>query len=228
MASVYSFVKKLLPNEAEENPGMVSIQSIKFPPHRDDHPGAPPPTKSKGFAFILLAQTRHMDYLLQRWPWEVDERLKVSYTNFDDEQLIAIEDARDFGFRCLSKKRWDLMKEEYLALQERLLDETINASKKPRLAPMQKFNSSSTDAPSRASPAPGRDDSATSRTFATPSHSRIYSEANYPTGCLIFVKHVNPETNKTTLRTLFSSALGTEGSAIDYVDYNKGLDSVSF
>ncbi|KAH8118815.1 hypothetical protein DFH11DRAFT_1740752 [Phellopilus nigrolimitatus] len=51
----------------------------------------------------------------------------------------------------------------------------------------------------------------------------------YPTDCLVFVKNVHLETNKTTLRSLFTHALGGVASgaadAIDYVDYNKGLDS---
>lgn len=55
----------------------------------------------------------------------------------------------------------------------------------------------------------------------------------YPLGCLLFVRNVHPETNKTTLKTLFSSGLtagGAEGGVlpegIDYVDFNKGMDSV--
>ena len=62
------------------------------------------------------------------------------------------------------------------------------------------------------------------------------ASAPFPPGCLVFVRNVHPETNKTTLKTLFSAhAFGRDSSAassssavaIDYVDYNKGMTSVS-
>jgi xRRM domain len=53
----------------------------------------------------------------------------------------------------------------------------------------------------------------------------------YPPGCVIFARHVPPDTNKTALRARFSSFLAddhnpTGAAALDYVDYTKGLDSV--
>ena len=55
--------------------------------------------------------------------------------------------------------------------------------------------------------------------------------APYPPNCLVFVRNVHPETNKTTLRALFSAALSEGGEdlppdGIDYVDFTKGLDAV--
>lgn len=55
--------------------------------------------------------------------------------------------------------------------------------------------------------------------------------APYPPNCLVFVRNVNSETNKTALRALFSAALLEGGEdlppdGIDYVDFNKGLDTV--
>jgi len=47
---------------------------------------------------------------------------------------------------------------------------------------------------------------------------------SYPPGCVLFARHVPPDTNKTALRTLFSALLA-DASALDYVDYTKGLDS---
>ena len=51
---------------------------------------------------------------------------------------------------------------------------------------------------------------------------------HYPVGCLVFVKNLNPDTNKAVLRSLLASAF-PDGSpdSIDYVDYSKNLDSVS-
>lgn len=58
----------------------------------------------------------------------------------------------------------------------------------------------------------------------------------YPPDCLIFVKNLHLGTNKTTLKSLFgraftdeggSSTFSTSGGEIDYVDYQKGMESVS-
>lgn len=64
------------------------------------------------------------------------------------------------------------------------------------------------------------------RVAAEPFHaSESAFNRDYPTNCLVFVKNINPQTNKTTLKTLFSRATEASGT-IDYVDFNKGLDSV--
>jgi len=52
----------------------------------------------------------------------------------------------------------------------------------------------------------------------------------YPLNCLVFVRNIHPETNKTTLRKLFSTAFGVASSnnqaeGLDYVDFTKGMDS---
>ena len=56
----------------------------------------------------------------------------------------------------------------------------------------------------------------------------------YPTNSLVFVRNIHPETNKTTLRKLLSTAFVAPlakgmalGGGVDYVDFNKGMDSVS-
>ena len=58
----------------------------------------------------------------------------------------------------------------------------------------------------------------------TSSGPTLDASAPYPYGCLVFVRGVHIETNKTTLKTLFGRAVDGEG--IDYVDYAKGMDSV--
>lgn len=62
------------------------------------------------------------------------------------------------------------------------------------------------------------------------------SDANsaYPPGCLVFIRHVHPDTNKTTLRNLFLHIWEEGGNpggekdedGIDYLDYTKGMDCV--
>ena len=51
----------------------------------------------------------------------------------------------------------------------------------------------------------------------------------YPPDCLVFVRNLHPDTNKTTLKVLFSQAFPSgdrEKGLIDYVDFTKGLDTV--
>jgi xRRM domain len=65
----------------------------------------------------------------------------------------------------------------------------------------------------------------------------IHVNSAYPPGCLVFIRNVHPETNKTTLRNLFLHAReetvesGDSGGkkdedGIDYLDYTKGMDCV--
>ena len=63
----------------------------------------------------------------------------------------------------------------------------------------------------------------------------IHFNSTYPPGCLVFLRNVHPETNKTTLRGLFLHArrpIGIEvgkkddDDGLDYLDYTKGMDSV--
>jgi hypothetical protein len=55
-------------------------------------------------------------------------------------------------------------------------------------------------------------------------------DAHFPQGCLILVRNVHPRTNKSTLKALLGNVLvGRELAAdgVDYVDYTKGMDTVS-
>lgn len=61
----------------------------------------------------------------------------------------------------------------------------------------------------------------------TVSPAAIARALHYPVGCLVFVKNLNPDTNKAVLRSLLASAFSADSPGyIDYVDYAKGLDSV--
>ena len=61
----------------------------------------------------------------------------------------------------------------------------------------------------------------------TVSPADIVPSLHYPVGCLVFVKNLNPDTNKAVVRSLLASAFPADSSGyIDYVDYTKGLDSV--
>ena len=47
----------------------------------------------------------------------------------------------------------------------------------------------------------------------------------YPFGRLVFVRNIHPDTNKTTLKSLFAQAF-QDGSSLDYVDFSRGMDTV--
>lgn len=56
----------------------------------------------------------------------------------------------------------------------------------------------------------------------------------FPLGCLIFVKNIHPQTNKTTIKELLSRTFAShtsldivqDGGGVDYVDYQKNMDTV--
>ena len=126
--AVYDFVQRLLPRESDSEPSFFSIQDISFPPHEKDDPSAPPPIPGKGFTFIKLSRTKDVDYFLRMWPWRKDKRPSASTPIIGDEVSGTTREASETGFKCLSKGEWDKLKEEYLALQRRLLEKTLVAS----------------------------------------------------------------------------------------------------
>lgn len=197
------------------------IQGIFLPPHHQDQPGDHP--KCKGFALVTLQYPSDINFLLHRWPW--DRSLNATQAT---DGLGAFPDALEaskFGFRTLPKTRWDELRDEYLAYRKRLVQE-INAFEDAEAL----IHAPSASLAARKSlPAPP---------------SRDVSEVNdaplvdlsspYPINSLIFVRNVHIETNKTTLRKLFATAFVmplkngvVRSDGIDYVDYNKGMDTVS-
>jgi hypothetical protein len=53
---------------------------------------------------------------------------------------------------------------------------------------------------------------------------------NCCSGCVVFIRHALPDTNKTALRAPFSALLADDDNdnvaALNYVDYTRGLDTV--
>jgi hypothetical protein len=159
----------------------------------------------------------------------------------------ALDAAIKSGLRAISKAQWKEMGDMYLAHRERILSllaATDGAGEeedayhptsfddhgfsKPTLDfhPTTGGNDANTDAHTNVE----ADDKFTQ----TRSEEDMYQGAEpgldpnapYPPNCLLFVRNVHTGTNKTTLRTLFERFLDGEG--VDYVDYVKGGDSVSF
>ena len=202
----------LLP-QSENIPGQHRIQRITFPSHYRDKPTDHP--KCKGFALVTLRDLQDVESLLDDWPWERYSACVKRAENSSLDVDIANEAAK-FGVRAISKKRWDDLKDEYLAYQRRLLDELIAHNEGSNIL-LQEGNMEDDEFHSSV-PA----------LAAVPSESpvKITLDSPYPIDCLVFVRNVHPETNKTTLRKLFGIAFDSSVGGLDYVDFNKGMDSV--
>jgi hypothetical protein len=195
-------------------PGLRSssqVENVILPSHHQDRPGDVP--KCKGFALVTVSDTQCVETLLKDWPWDWDHsNLEMSQPN------PAVGEAVKFGFRTLQKRRWDELQEEYLVYREGLLNEIKS--------PADELPEVVSHPPNLSSPVSDLEEQ--------PHQSRssprtILSSDPYPSGCLVFVKNVHAETNKTTLRRLFCHAFPDHpDDGLQYVDYSKGMDSVSF
>ena len=112
----------------------------------------------------------------------------------------------------ITKTRWEELRDEYLAYRTQLLDAVHKEDRKLGMSGHPKPAKAETALPPLAPNILSN--------FAIPQ--------DYPRGCLVFARNIHVETNKTTLRKLFSSAVGLPQDVLEYVDFNKGMDSVSF
>lgn len=183
---------------------LLRVESVELPPNQSRKEGDR--VHYRGFALVTLADPMDARWLLDQWPWNIHS----VQNNLAKDTEVEIE-AQKFGFRTLPKTRWKDLQAEYLRYQRRLVQQLEQYS----------FRETSVESES-ASPRQPLDsiDLDISATHTSP---------RYPLDCLVFVKNLHPETNKTTLKKLFSTALEsqvTQDSAFDYVDYTKGLDTV--
>lgn len=207
VAGIYQFSTVLL-----SSTGSSRVQSITLPPHHLDRPGDAP--KCKGFALVTLGDLEDAKRIVSEWPWH--PRRTSASTDTGESSTTLIE-AVKFGFRALPKARWDELKEEYVAHRQRLLDEIAGARSTAHGYDYDTDAAMEAEEPGTATEAP-------SQPQVGPS---LDPSAPFPPRCLVFVRNVHPETNKTTLKSLFSAhAFGGMASALDYVDYNKGMTSV--
>ncbi len=191
------------------------VQNITLPPHHQDRPGDAP--RCKGFALVTFSDNETVTRLVDEWPW-LPRRTDVSAD--EGEGSSAAHEAVKFGFRVLAKARWDELKEEYLAYRQQLLDQVADANNVD--ASLRTDAAEVGDAQDETDDVVMEDANSNVRATLDPS-------APFPPGCLVFVRNVHPETNKTTLKTLFTThAFGAASatSTLDYVDYNKGMTSV--
>ncbi|OJA18089.1 hypothetical protein AZE42_04161 [Rhizopogon vesiculosus] len=188
------------------------VQNVTLPPHHLDKPGDRP--KCKGFALITLYNTDLCRIFLERWPW----RSPFQPPKSDDFDLADVsletKEASKFGFRTISKVRWDELNQEYLTYRQRLIDELANAHELPDVRVDSHV----------------RDDASVVLEDSIPSPPRNVTtvSSSYPFGCLVFSRNLHPETNKTTLRALFTTAFKSsplDTGSLDYIDFNKGMDT---
>ena len=189
------------------------VQSILFPPHHQDPPNAVP--KCKGFALVTLSEPSASSHLLTRFPYHNPANDR-STDDDDDDPSPEEREARKAGFRTLSKERWEALQAEYVEYRDALLG---------RIAASSSATTSYSVAPPATPTAPiGK---VTSASYDARLQQVSDAPPNFPPGCVIFARHVPQDTNKTALRALFSALLAENSTtALDYVDYTKGLDTV--
>ncbi|THH31922.1 hypothetical protein EUX98_g2290 [Antrodiella citrinella] len=166
--------------------------------------------------------------LVEEWHWQRKSGVDEDKESLDSNTLL--HDAHKFGFRVLHKSRWDELKEEYLARRTQLLERVAAKADDEMEVDPHKNEEEEEETFShkrKRSPTPPPLPPPLAPPATKPSQSTTTLHSRYPHGCLIFVKNVHPETNKTTLRTLFSRAFPDEqqGVGLDYVDFTKGMNS---
>ncbi|KAK0443907.1 uncharacterized protein EV420DRAFT_1013896 [Desarmillaria tabescens] len=118
LLGVFHLIQVLLTKTTNTTPIFNRIQGISFPPHHLDKPGDTP--KCKGFALVALLDAEDAQRFLHEWPWA-----PAVSPNEVKPPISEFQEAVKFGFRTMSKTRWDEMKDEYLAYRARLVKEIV-------------------------------------------------------------------------------------------------------
>ncbi|TFK46921.1 hypothetical protein OE88DRAFT_1666711 [Heliocybe sulcata] len=199
VAGIARFINALL--HPITNP-CTSVQHVSLPGH---HPNA----KCKEFALASLQSEDELIHMTKHWPWHTNAPSDSGES--EAEEAEEVSEARKFGLRCTSKERWEELGREYVAYREHLLQQVAGTDDQNVIGP---------------------EDAGPSRVIGDETHEQmartdLQSLRDHPQNCLVFIRNVHQSTNKTTLRTLFSTAFATleDSNGIDYVDYNKGMDA---
>jgi hypothetical protein len=198
----------------------LHIQRISFLPHYLDVDADSstlrhkPGTKCKGFTFVIFSSLDEAESITTAWTW--DHRFSttssapdpatpfpVTTLAFLEAASNSISEARKHGF---SKLRWDVLKEEYLAWRQTLLDEAFAAQ---GTAPPTEYHYESAEYPIEDPIDDFKGDSQ-NQTELKPLTPVLTLPSPYPPDCL-FIRNIHPSTNKTTLRLLFGNVLLTDG-----------------
>jgi hypothetical protein len=167
----------------------------------------------------------------------------------DEEISPSYLGAIKFGLRILTKARWEELRAEYLLYRQELVDEINMFQDEGEVrvygADTKGYVGEIHDQEEQEDPRRINQIEVQKRVHIQSRSTRsatndsvhtdgIHSNSTYPPRCLVFVRNVHPETNKTTLRSLFLHARGLTGfevgkkedDGLDYLDYTKGMDSV--
>ncbi|KAF9234358.1 hypothetical protein BU15DRAFT_90007 [Melanogaster broomeanus] len=126
IAGIARFAEALLPSLQSHNCG---VQSVTLPPHYLDKPGDIP--KCKGYALVTFSTRDESESLLQTWLWRRCLAPVDRLDTHDIDMTLVDKEALKFGFRTMSKARWDQLNEEYLIYKQRLIDEMGEADEPP-------------------------------------------------------------------------------------------------
>lgn len=220
---------------------LTRIQGISFPPHHSDKPDARP--SCKGFALVTFAHATDCEYLKTHWPWFREARSSSEKEKAKTDEEKGVDSAVEISclawqheFRVITKERWLQLKAEYLSYHQKLV-EGMNAYQDSQQSRPRRASVSGAETPGIMSTDSASLSSTISPVTSLPDGNTAFSlnpSSPYPLHCLVFVKHVHPETTKTTLRNLFSHGLKPRNAqpsqknleGLDYVDFSKGMDTV--
>ncbi|KAF8759972.1 hypothetical protein RHS01_01403 [Rhizoctonia solani] len=176
----------------------------------------PQPGRFRGQAFVVFATYELAQTFCKRWVWNAphgtgsDKQPEFKSGNQWNKEAAEVT-AKSSGFRSLSKPQWDKLKAEYLEHQARILKQG------PRRPKTDKRCNDSTSDTAVPIPAPARPPR------QAPAPRQVESRPPpFPPGILVFVKRIHPETNKTTLKNLFTRGAP---NGVEYIDFQKGIDS---
>ncbi|KAL5636411.1 hypothetical protein ACGC1H_000394 [Rhizoctonia solani] len=207
--ALYHFISALV-SSAEQDHQVV--QDVLIP---TAEPSLTAPAQSgrfRGQAFVIFATYELAHAFCKKWGWSTSHGKAVKCPELKAGERwsreVAEEAAGVCGFRSLSKSQWDKLKAEYLEHQARVLKQAPRRPKTDR-TPI-------TDTLNPPVPAP------VSQPSQAPTPRPASRPPAFPPGILVFVKRLHPETNKTTLKTLFGRGAP---NGVEYIDFQKGIDS---
>ena len=222
--------------EAQTDAGpTLRVQCVTLPPHYLDKPGDTP--RCRGYALVTFSTKADLEAVLRAWPWR--RRVHVSPPTHDDnakddgDSSPIVKEAHKYGLRTISKARWDALNEEYLAYKQSLVEEVARA---PHTMSNRDHEDESSPHPEMQPQIETQTDTQVQTTLSSP----------YPFDCLVFVRNVHLDTNKTMLKSLFARAFQdsdqdqnqdqdqdgtrpgqhTPTTGLDYVDFTRGMDTV--
>ncbi|KAG8932087.1 hypothetical protein FRC01_000272 [Tulasnella sp. 417] len=208
----------------------IVVQDISFPPKegRDESD-----TKCRGFAFIICNSSAAAEKATREWSWVgFDPRFRetlggepMDVEGEPNETGDKIWLAKRCGFRAITHRRWTELRDEYLAYRDVLIAR-LNARPEPEITTRSSLRIAPDKNKVKSDKGAQPQLSNESATVATNSIGPTRSD--YPQGCLVFVRNIHPGTKKTTLKKVLSLPFTKkrhDGSEIDYIDWEKGLDS---